>query len=343
MEAGKKSPVAAVVVTYNRLELLKECVEALCGQTHPADLLIVDNASTDGTQEWIRNRMQQENSGRIQGIFLEENTGGAGGYFVGMKWAVEQGYDYIWIMDDDTIPMKDALERLLNGLWSVEARCVSGADKRKMPQKCGFVSSTVLWTDKNPCIMNRQHYVGEPFTVVRGTGNVSADGPAEDIGECQMQQVDSATFVSLLFRREAVEHCGLPLKEYFIWGDDKEYTLRMAKEYFCCHVKDSIVIHKMTANSGSNIVTDEAARVPRYYYAYRNDLCTAKRRGIMEVCIYFAAFVLNMIRVLVGSPGEKGLRLGTMWKGMKDGISFAPRITYVVGEDSGKEDDLGDL
>ena len=84
---------------------------------------------------------------------------------------------------------------------------------------------------------------------------------------------------------------GLPIKEYFIWGDDKEYTLRLSASYPCYHVKDSVVIHKMAINAGSNIVIDAIARVPRYFYAFRNDLCTAKRRGTKEIIIYFAAFL----------------------------------------------------
>lgn len=185
----------------------------------------------------------------------------------------------------------------------------------------GFVSSTVLWTDGSPCEMNRQHYVGDVFSI-------SGKDAEEDI--LTLQPVDSATFVSLLFSREAVEKMGLPIKEYFIWGDDKEYTLRLSARYPCYHVKNSVVIHKMAINAGSNIVIDAIARVPRYFYAFRNDLCTAKRRGTKEVIIYFAAFFLNMLRVLLKSKDGKTLRLQTMWKGMRAGVKFDPEIEYLT-------------
>ena len=171
--------------------------------------------------------------------------------------------------------------------------------------------------------MNRQHYVGDMFIA---SGQKSAGNPKT----VELQSVDSATFVSLLFSREAVEKMGLPIKEYFIWGDDKEYTLRVSQAYPCYHVKNSVVIHKMASNAGSNIVIDAIARVPRYFYAFRNDLCTAKRRGTKEVIIYFAAFFLNMLRVLLKSKDGKKLRLQTMWKGMRAGVKFVPEIEYLT-------------
>lgn len=308
--------IVAVVVTYNRIDLLKECLQALLAQKIDTDtqldILLVDNASTDGTKEWIDGVLSTDNAGgkQIYAIHLAENTGGAGGFYTGMKWAYEQGADAIWIMDDDTIPQTDALQKLLDGMMCAgnEAAPESGI---------GFVSSTVLWTDGSPCQMNRQHYVGR---------EVSVSGKDAEESALTLQAVDSATFVSLLFSREAVENMGLPIKEYFIWGDDKEYTLRVSETYPCFHVKESVVIHKMKTNAGSNIVIDDIERVPRYFYAFRNDLCTAKRRGAKEVCIYFAAFFLNMMRVLFKSRDGRKMRIATMWKGMTAGVRFAPEI-----------------
>lgn len=313
--------IIAVVVTYNRIALLKECVHALLHQKEctdaQLDILLVDNASDDDTKEWIEEQITHTASHdktSIYALHLSENTGGAGGFYHGMKWAYEHGADAIWIMDDDTIPEEDALQKLWDGMVCIRKQVAPKSE-------IGFVSSTVLWTDGSPCEMNRQHYVGEAFSI-------SGKDAEEDI--LTLQPVDSATFVSLLFSREAVEKMGLPIKEYFIWGDDKEYTLRLSASYPCYHVKNSVVIHKMASNAGSNIVIDAITRVPRYFYAFRNDLCTAKRRGTKEVIIYFAAFFLNMLRVLLKSKDGKKLRLQTMWKGMRAGVKFAPEIEYLT-------------
>lgn len=156
--------ITAVVVTYNRIDLLKECLQALREQkvdrNTQLDILLVDNASTDGTKEWIDGIVSAGDAEgrRIYATHLAENTGGAGGFYTGMKWAYEQGADAIWIMDDDTIPQADALQKLLDGMMC--------AGNEVAPEsEIGFVSSTVLWTDGRPCQMNRQHYVGQALSI----------------------------------------------------------------------------------------------------------------------------------------------------------------------------------
>ena len=91
--------VLAVVVTHNRLELLKKCVAALEAQSERCDILLVDNASDDQTPQWAEQARSAND--RISGVRLEQNTGGAGGFYFGRKWAVERGYRFAWLMDDD--------------------------------------------------------------------------------------------------------------------------------------------------------------------------------------------------------------------------------------------------
>lgn len=158
--------ITAVVVTYNRIDLLKECLQALREQkvdrNTQLDILLVDNASTDGTKEWIDGIVSAGDAEgrRIYATHLAENTGGAGGFYTGMKWAYEQGADAIWIMDDDTIPQADALQKLLDGMMC--------AGNEVAPEsEIGFVSSTVLWTDGSPCQMNRSALCGTGAFYIR--------------------------------------------------------------------------------------------------------------------------------------------------------------------------------
>ena len=102
--------VCAVVVTYNRRDLLEECLAALAAQTHPVDhLLVIDNASTDGTPELLRERYADQ----AELVALATNEGGAGGFHEGLRLGHAAGYDWIWLMDDDTIPSPTALQELL--------------------------------------------------------------------------------------------------------------------------------------------------------------------------------------------------------------------------------------
>src|ERR1035441_9411687 len=103
--------IAAVVVTYNRKALLGECLDALLKQTHPLDAIyVIDNASTDGTKEFLNERGYLRES-KIRYVPLPDNTGGAGGFYEGLRHAFEAGFDWFWLMDDDVEPYLDGLEQ----------------------------------------------------------------------------------------------------------------------------------------------------------------------------------------------------------------------------------------
>jgi GT2 family glycosyltransferase len=111
--------VCAVVVTYNRRDLLRECLVSLQAQTHvPDTILVVNNASTDGTAQMLSAEFAQ-----LEVLTLAENVGGAGGFHAGMKWAYEQGYDWLWLMDDDG---RAALRRTVwRNCWRMRVRTAS--------------------------------------------------------------------------------------------------------------------------------------------------------------------------------------------------------------------------
>ena len=107
--------IAAVVVTYNRKELLEQCIKRILNQQDFfCDVLVVDNASTDGTAQWVQ-RIQDS---RVHYRNTGANLGGAGGFHFGLQWAVKAGYDYVWIMDDDCLPHEDALK----AFWDVHTQ-----------------------------------------------------------------------------------------------------------------------------------------------------------------------------------------------------------------------------
>lgn len=188
--------VATVVVTFNRLELLQQCLGALCAQTRPPDsIYVVDNASTDGTTGWLRDGLPTIFPG-VAVVFLGENTGGAGGFSRGLDEAVRCGADWVWMMDDDALPHPTSLEELL--LVCDEPGNVYGS-----LAVCGDVPA---WTTT---------LVGHGGCAV---GKV-ADVPAR-------AGVDFLPFLGFMIHRTLVDRIGLPDAGFFILSDDTEYCLR---------------------------------------------------------------------------------------------------------------------
>lgn len=290
---------AAVIVTYNRKKMLLECVDCIRGQTGAsADILIVDNASTDGTREALQESIQ---AGTLLYFNTGKNIGGAGGFSYGMKKAVELGYTYIWAMDDDTFAERDALSTLL------------AADK-KLDGKYGFLSSIAYWTDGGICNMNRQRTsLREKLT------DFSA-------GE---KPVIMATFVGFWVKTETVRKYGLPIADFFIWSDDLEYSRRISRKEKCYAVTGSRVVHNMASNAKVGIEQDSEDRLWRYAYMYRNEVYLYKREGIKGILYLFLRVVLHSVRVLRSSGEGKGIKLKTIWKSFFSGFRFSPVIQYV--------------
>ena len=105
--------VTAVIVTYNRRDLLQKALETISEQTlKPNRLIIIDNASNDGTHEMLEN-YGWLNRSDIELLRLPINMGGAGGFHAGIQAAINYGTDWIWLMDDDGFPEHECLQKLL--------------------------------------------------------------------------------------------------------------------------------------------------------------------------------------------------------------------------------------
>lgn len=208
-----KINIAAVVVTYNRLELLKECIEALRNQTRKLDeIIVVNNDSKDGTKVWLD---AQEDLTKIH----QDNLGGAGGFHNGMKLAYEKGFDWIWLMDDDCLPELNALENLFTTEYDSDI----------------VLNSTVLSKkDKNQLSFGLEddhinHYY---ITISEISGRKFVNG--------------ANFFNGTLISRKTIEAIGFPQPLFFIYGDELEYYLRIKKAGIIIKtVFDSIVLHPL--------------------------------------------------------------------------------------------------
>ncbi|MCM1155769.1 MAG: glycosyltransferase family 2 protein [Ruminococcus flavefaciens] len=293
-----ENKIVAVVVTCNRKELLKQCIDGVLKQKNcSCDVIVVDNASADGTQEMIINQYDMP---EVIYINTGTNLGGAGGFQFGVKKAVLLGYEYVWIMDDDTLPEEEALYELIE------------VDK-ELEGKWGFLSSVAYWTDGSICRMNIQKK-----TIFRHIGKREYNSRFAPIEMC--------SFVSLLVKSSVIQEVGLPIGEYFIWTDDYEYTGRISLKWPCYMVPESKVIHAMKKHTRVNFATDDISRINRYHYIYRNDVHCYRRYGLKGWLYIVLKDCYTIFNILRNAKVGKWSRVKIVLKGFKEGILFKPQI-----------------
>ena len=251
--------IATVIVTYNRLELLKECIGSIRKQTYNVnEIIVINNSSSDGTLEWLT---EQNDLTTI----TQENLGGAGGFYTGIKYAYENGYEWIWCMDDDVVCNWNALERLIE------------CGTNKSFAKIGFIYPRVVWKDNSIHKMNEPGYFHN-----RNYWNPIA---IEKL-KCGITNIDTASFTGVLFSWGAIKEAGLPDIRLFIYFDDLEYTSRM-RNFLNIYVADSIVLHKTERNVGNDLVEPLLRVNKKNFFNIRNFFFFYSRKNKLYAAYYF--------------------------------------------------------
>jgi GT2 family glycosyltransferase len=280
--------VTAVLVTFNRKDLLLECLQALARQTRRVDrVVVVDNASTDGTPEAL------EASGLGERLPLEllrltRNGGGSEGFHFGVREALRpaDGPDWVWLMDDDCEPADDALERLLATPGAADPSvgavvpAVRDEEGRLLPMHRGRI--TARW-------------VRAPIVAA-----------AETEYERPEAELDFCSFVGPLYRASAVRAMGLPLREAFIRFEDLEYAARLRPHGTMRLVPGAVVTHKEAVPvTGSDLRTlwqdfKRGGRFPGLWkgvYGLRNVVHSGRTHGFVSGGAALSYVALQAARV----------------------------------------------
>lgn len=225
--------IAAVVVTYNRLNDLKTCLLSLREQTRRPDaFLVINNGSTDGTDRWLSEQADLW-------VINQPNLGGAGGFATGIDTAFRTGYDGIWCMDDDCVAAPDALEKLLQSprLGPAIKNCVSISLKDN--EELAF-------------------YVDRPHMSFR---------KVTDMTQFDLVYGVASLFNGTLISAEVVRAIGIPDKRLFIWGDEVEYMTRAQKMGFPVVTVPNAIFYHPPSFDRNGIPWPGAWK---QYYAVRN-------------------------------------------------------------------------
>jgi rhamnopyranosyl-N-acetylglucosaminyl-diphospho-decaprenol beta-1,3/1,4-galactofuranosyltransferase len=297
--------IAAVVVTFNRLTLLKECIRGLRQQTVPVqEIIVVNNGSSDGTDVWLA-----EQEGLT--VVTQGNLGGSGGQYTGIGKAMEGEADWIWLMDDDAEPYPDALEKLLPFL---------------NPDRVAAAACSVIDNAGEVCLVHRGTFDYHRLTTDYGC----QPNPANDYGRPSVS-VGYATFVGIIVNSRAIKKIGLPKKEFFLHFDDIEYSLRLQQYGDIILVPGSRILHKENASNhfflkkvfGKQRTRIKYEKLWLRYFVIRNVVWGVKEYygKKWDVPFVLAKYYLRSVFGILLFDDHKMRRIGFFTSAFKDGLS----------------------
>lgn len=293
-QVRSRERIVAVVVTYNRRELLEQTLAGIeAGELTPDTVIIVNNASTDGTEEYLGG---YRSSLATDIVHLPQNVGGAGGFTVGIDRALNRhAADLVWVMDDDTEPTENTLSEAYRA-W---------ADYSPVrAERPAVVASKVVWSNGQDHPMNtmRTMFAAGPDRTAR----------AAAVGA---RPIRSASFVSILMDAATMRATDLPLADFFIWNDDFEYTTRLI------HHSNGIATERSVARHHTKTFgTTDAKPGPRFYNDVRNKLwvfCARRTLTPLEKLLYGGSTARLWGSTLLRTD-EKKTYTGYFLKGLQD-------------------------
>ena len=258
---------AVVIVTYNREQLLQECVDNVENQTiAPDSIIIVNNASTDGTSDYLEKLKKK--SEIVDIINLPQNLGGAGGFAKGIERALAKDVDCVLIIDDDAMIARDYMELILQA-------------RQHQPQYKAFAG--ILRTDGKIDTSHRRN--------LQKTGLMSKNCNEQEY-EQPFFVCDVASFCGMVVDTSLIRQIGLPHAEYFIWFDDTEYSLRIHQ-----YSKFLVVTAAELNHKTKNIAITHPRRYDwKDYYSVRNRLLMVREHGnLIDRATNFADLFIHVI------------------------------------------------
>ncbi|MFH4354749.1 MAG: glycosyltransferase family 2 protein [Neisseriaceae bacterium] len=239
--------VGIVLITFNRSKLLSKALDSLLVQSFPGrkKIYVIDNASTDDTAQIVASK----HSPLICYLHSRTNLGGAGGFRWGMQQAYQDGFDWVWMLDDDVVAAPNCLERLLQ---YKDKKVLVPARSNKEGQLVEF--SALKYDLTNP------FYIKPKRLQVCDIYSQRNDLP-------ELLEIVNFSFEGVLIHRFVIEKVGFPFAEYFISADDTDYAQRIRLKGFPIYlVREAVVVRQLAFNQTKALLSWKG------YYMYRNML-----------------------------------------------------------------------
>lgn len=290
----KLTKTAIIIVTYNRIDLLINLLDSIFKQTYPVKKIVICDNSNDKELSGIISEYNEIHFDKIKLLIPSENLGGAGGFNLCLKYAMEIDIDRFWLMDDDAVLHQHAHAAIIqyanNDYNTYCSIAVSTEDY-----------NTLCWPPHN---------------------NINNLVDLDEINEFKF-----APFIGFLIHRKTVEQIGYPFSHFFISGDDYEYSLRVnAINKSIFWVRNSLIYHpkiqrkviKFFRFSSNHLIMPPWRR----YYDVRNRIISRRIHfGTTNVFLTLLSLLFHYILTIIYEK-EKFNQTISYISGLYHGLNF---------------------
>lgn len=289
--------IAAVIVTYNRLNKLKYALSCYESQEMPfTDIIVVDNKSTDGTSSFLEMWENEKGVSNRHVIYMNENLGGSGGFHDGCEYALTLNPDWVFVADDDAYPERGLVREFVSFL-------------RIKVGNYSSVCATVMNMDNTIAYHHRR------FTEIKRLYKLQTNNSTPEDYDKDCFPIDEFSYVGTFMRTESLRKAGLCIRDFFIYFDDSEHAIRMGKTGEIICVPSLKIYHD--DGFTSDIKSSGQTPMWRTYYNLRNSIFSFLKHYPIVGFYRIVAFVLKGMLTTNGSKEEIKMRRTAI----KDAIS----------------------
>ncbi|MFA7169652.1 MAG: glycosyltransferase family 2 protein [Candidatus Paceibacterota bacterium] len=264
--------VYLIVLNWNGKEDTLECLESLRSTNYDNyQTVLIDNGSEDDSVVAVREKFPE-----VEIVETGKNLGFAGGNNVGIEYAIKQGAEYVFLINNDTTVHPDYLKELVE---------VGESDP-----KIGAVGSKIYYHSEP----ERIWFAGGKINWLRNKGEHIGLDEIDKGQYDEIKEVGYLTGCALLVKREVVEKIGVLEDDYFLYYEDADYSLRIQNaDYKTVYAPKSIIYHKVSRST-------KPGSASYVYYHVRNGLVNARRNGNtkVKIAIYIFAIFLFFKQII---------------------------------------------
>ena len=260
--------IAIILINYNGKEYNEECIKSIFESSYKnLEVIVVDNDSKDGSPELLREQFGE----KINLIMAGKNLGFSGANNIGIRKAIEDGCDYVVLLNNDTLIDKNLISNMLNASKEENDAVIS-------PKIYYYDNKDIIWS------------AGADMRWKKGVTDQRGINQKDDGSYDKREKVEFGTGCCLLIPSKVIKEVGYLADDYFLYYEDTDYCMRIREKGFnIVYEPTAVLYHKESASTGGNLSK------LYIYYNTRNRLIFNKRFNSKNKASYMPYFYVTRV------------------------------------------------